>query len=119
LAIGNSLGMGIIATKGIVSALGVSLSVSAGETLSDLIQTDAAIVWHFYQVHAPDQIQVIFLPPEQLTGIGEMQIAVASYCRDKEAAGRFIDFITSDVGREVFRRHGYFTSAEEVSQYWH
>lgn len=43
VAIGNSLGMGISATKGIVSALGVSLSVSPGETLSDLIQTDAAI----------------------------------------------------------------------------
>lgn len=43
VAMGNSLGMGISATKGIVSALGVSLSVSAGETLSDLIQTDAAI----------------------------------------------------------------------------
>jgi serine protease Do len=43
VAIGNSLGMGISATKGIVSALGVSLSVSAGESLTDLIQTDAAI----------------------------------------------------------------------------
>jgi serine protease Do len=43
IAIGNSLGMGISATKGIVSALGVSLSISAGETLSGLIQTDAAI----------------------------------------------------------------------------
>ncbi len=43
VAMGNSLGMGISATKGIVSALGVSLSVSAGETLFDLIQTDAAI----------------------------------------------------------------------------
>jgi serine protease Do len=43
IAIGNSLGQGISATKGIVSALGVSISVSAGETLYDLIQTDAAI----------------------------------------------------------------------------
>jgi serine protease Do len=43
VAIGNSLGLGISATKGIVSAVGVSLSVSPGETLSDLIQTDAAI----------------------------------------------------------------------------
>ncbi len=42
-AIGNSLGQGISATKGIVSALGVSVSVGAGETLYDLIQTDAAI----------------------------------------------------------------------------
>jgi serine protease Do len=43
VAMGNSLGMGISATKGIVSAVGVSLSVSPGETLYDLIQTDAAI----------------------------------------------------------------------------
>jgi len=43
VAIGNSLGMGISATKGIVSAKGVSLPVSTGQTLDDLIQTDAAI----------------------------------------------------------------------------
>jgi serine protease Do len=43
VAIGNSLGMGISATAGIVSAKGVSLSVSAGQTQEDLIQTDAAI----------------------------------------------------------------------------
>ncbi len=43
VTIGNSLGMGISATKGIVSSQGVSLEVSAGQTLNDLIQTDAAI----------------------------------------------------------------------------
>ena len=35
--------MGISATKGIVSALGVTLTEDAGNTLYDLIQTDAAI----------------------------------------------------------------------------
>ncbi len=43
VAIGNSLGMGISATEGIVSAVGVSLSLSPGQILSGLIQTDAAI----------------------------------------------------------------------------
>jgi S1-C subfamily serine protease len=43
IAIGNSLGQGISATKGIVSALGVSVTAENGETLYDLIQTDAAI----------------------------------------------------------------------------
>jgi serine protease Do len=43
VAIGNSLGQGISATKGIVSALGVSVAADQGETLYDLIQTDAAI----------------------------------------------------------------------------
>ena len=43
IAIGNSLGLGISATKGIVSAQGISLPVSEGQTLDDLVQTDAAI----------------------------------------------------------------------------
>jgi serine protease Do len=42
-ALGNSLGQGISATKGIVSALGVSVSVSPGQSMYDLIQIDAAI----------------------------------------------------------------------------
>ena len=43
VAVGNALGMGISATSGIVSALDVSLSASADQTLYGLIQTDAAI----------------------------------------------------------------------------
>jgi serine protease Do len=43
IAIGNSLGQGISATKGIVSALDVSISADDGQTLYGLIQTDAAI----------------------------------------------------------------------------
>lgn len=43
VAIGNSLGMGISATSGIASAVGVSLAASSGQTMLDLIQTDAAI----------------------------------------------------------------------------
>ena len=43
LAIGNALGMGITAKEGIVSRLGVSIPVSAGQTLHDLIETSAPI----------------------------------------------------------------------------
>jgi serine protease Do len=42
-AMGNSLGMGISATNGIVSALAVTLESASGEALRGLIQTDAAI----------------------------------------------------------------------------
>lgn len=43
VAIGNSLGLGLSATAGITSATGVSLAASPGQTLLDLVQTDAAI----------------------------------------------------------------------------
>ena len=42
VAIGNPLGLGISAKEGIVSRLGVSLTVD-GQTLNDLIETSAAI----------------------------------------------------------------------------
>ncbi|MBA7613172.1 putative binding protein [subsurface metagenome] len=82
-------------------------------------QVDAGIIWHFYQVQAPDDIEIIFLPPEQLTGTGEIQIAVSSYCKNKNEALKFIDFITSAEGKEVFKNLGYIVDAEEVKQYWH
>jgi serine protease Do len=43
LAIGNALGMGISAKEGIISRLGVSVPVAAGQTLDDLVETSAAI----------------------------------------------------------------------------
>jgi len=43
VAIGNALGLGISAKEGIVSRVGVPLSVSSGQTLYDLIETSAAI----------------------------------------------------------------------------
>ncbi|MBA7635782.1 hypothetical protein ES703_43386 [subsurface metagenome] len=43
VAIGNALGEGISATTGIVSALGIQLSPAPGQTLYNLVQTDAAI----------------------------------------------------------------------------
>ena len=43
IAIGNALGEGISATHGIVSRKDASISVSSGQTLYDLIQTNAAI----------------------------------------------------------------------------
>lgn len=43
VAIGNALGQGISAKEGIVSRLGVSITVSPGQTLADLVETSAAI----------------------------------------------------------------------------
>ncbi len=43
VAIGNALGLGISAKEGIVSRLGVSVKVSSGQTLDNLLETSAAI----------------------------------------------------------------------------
>jgi molybdate transport system substrate-binding protein len=82
-------------------------------------QVDAGIIWHFYGLQAPDDIEIIFLAPEQLTGVGEIQIAVSSYCQNTNEALKFIDFITSAEVKEIFKKLGYLVDAGEVKQYWH
>jgi molybdate transport system substrate-binding protein len=82
-------------------------------------QVDAGIIWHFYQFQAPEEIENIYLPPEQLVGIGEMQAAVTTYNQDEELAQQFIDYLTSADGQAVFKRLGYLVDTEEVQPYWH
>jgi len=113
----------IFQKAGLVEEIGQNIVTQAARpdsllTMLVMGQVDAGIIWHFYGVQAPEDIEVIFLSPEQLTGIGEMQIAVSTYCRNERLAREFIDFIISANGREIFRKHGYIVDVEEVSQYW-
>jgi molybdate transport system substrate-binding protein len=81
-------------------------------------EVDAVITWHFYQSLAPDDIEVVLLPPEQLTGIGEMQVAVSAYSKNRDLAESFVDFLVSAEGKAVFSKHGYIVDAEELERYW-
>ena len=114
----------IFEKAGLTEAIGNNIVTEAARpdsllTMLVMGKIDAGIIWHFYQTQVPDQIEVIFLPPEQLTGIGEMQAAVSAYSRDKELAQRFINFMTSADGKAIFKKSGYLVDAEEVKQYWH
>jgi molybdate transport system substrate-binding protein len=81
-------------------------------------KVDAVITWHFYETLAPDDLEVAWLAPHELTGIGEMQVALSSYCRHRDAAERFVDFLVSDEGKGVFEKHGYIVKVEEARRYW-
>ena len=112
----------IFSKAGLTEEIGnnvVTEAVRPDSLLTALVmgQVDAGIIWHFYQLQAPDDIEVIFLQPEQLTGIGEMQIALTSYCQNGGLAREFIYFVTSAEGKEIFEKYGYFTDAGEGSQY--
>jgi len=81
-------------------------------------QVDAGIIWHFYQLQAPEQIENVYLLPGQLTGTGEMQAAVTTYCQDRKPAENFIDYLISTEGKEIFKKQGYIVNPEEVKKYW-
>ncbi|HUV75456.1 MAG TPA: molybdate ABC transporter substrate-binding protein [Dehalococcoidales bacterium] len=113
----------IFARAGLTEEIGQNIITEAARpdnllTMLIMGQVDAGIIWHFYQVQAPDQIENIYLLPEQLTGIGEMQAAMSAYSQDKKSAQKFIDFITSAEGKAIFKQVGYLVDAEEVKEYW-
>jgi molybdate transport system substrate-binding protein len=80
-------------------------------------QVDAGIIWHFYGTVASDQIEIISIAPQQLTGIGEMQIAVSAYSKKSERAQQFVAFATSAEGKTVFKKNGYVIETEEVDRW--
>ena len=82
-------------------------------------QIDAGIIWHFYQFLTPNKIETIILTAEQLTGIGEMQIAVSKYSRNEKLARQFVDFVALSDGKAIFKKHGYIVDTDELKRYWH
>jgi len=86
-------------------------------TILILGQVDAGIIWHFYETQAPDQIEIVWLKPEQLTGIGEMQIAMTRFCKDVKSARQFIDFVSSADSKAILTKHGYIVDIKEVNNH--
>lgn len=80
-------------------------------------KVDAIITWHFYGELARDDIEVIWLPPEQLPGIGKMQAAVATYTGNRDLARDFVEFLASAHGKAVFKKHGYIVDAATLSKH--
>ncbi len=75
---------------------------------------DAVLGWDVFDDWAPDRIETILYPPEQVPRIGYIPAAVARFTAHRDEALRFLAFLTGDEAREIFRRHGYLTSLEEA-----
>jgi molybdate transport system substrate-binding protein len=112
----------IFEKAGLSDAIGKNIVTQAADpnsllTMMIMGQVDAIITWHYYAYLNPDDIENIYMLPEQLTGIAEMRIAVSAYSQNPKAAQKFVDFFTSDEGKAVFAEYSYIVDEEEVEQY--
>lgn len=82
-----------------------------------LKQVDAVLGWDVFQKWDPAKIETIYLPPEQVTRIGYIPAAISSFSQQKELAALFLTFLTSEEGKEVFRKYGYLGSIEEARKF--
>lgn len=82
-----------------------------------LRQVDAVIGWDVFSSWAPDKIETIYLHPDKVVRLAYIPAAIASYSQHKNAAAQFIDFITSDEGKRVFKKWGYLVTEQEARKF--
>lgn len=84
-------------------------------TAVSLKTVDAVIGWSVFQHWDPARIETIPLKKNEITRIGYIPVAIASYSNNRARARQFIDFLLSEEGKAIYRKHHYFMSPEEAS----
>lgn len=79
-----------------------------------LRQVDAVLGWEVFASWDPDKIETIHLPPDKVTRIGYIPVAISNYTAKRDLAQQFIDYLTSDEGKSIFKKWGYLTTEEEA-----
>lgn len=77
-------------------------------------QVDAVLGFDFLKGWNPDKTDIVKLKKEEVIRIGAGQAGVMTYSRDMEKAKKFIDFLLSVDGQNVFRKYGYLATEEDA-----
>jgi molybdate transport system substrate-binding protein len=85
--------------------------------LISLKSVDSVMGWSVFHHWNPDNIDAIYLKPEQLPRLAYIPAAISTFSKEKEAAGAFIDFLTSKTGQDIFRKWGYDVTEAEARKY--
>lgn len=77
---------------------------------------DAVIGWNVFEGWHRNEIESIYLKPEEIPRVAYIPVAFTRFATNKIYSQKFIDFLTSERAREIFRRHGYITTLEEIKE---
>jgi molybdate transport system substrate-binding protein len=86
-------------------------------TLISLKSVDAVMGWSVFHQWNPQNIEAVYLKPEQLPRLAYIPAAISAFAKEKEAAGAFIKFLTSTAGQDIFRKWGYDVTEAEARKY--
>ena len=60
---------------------------------------------------------MVYLEPEQILRLSYIPGAISTYAEDTESAGKFLEFLTSTRGQDIFKKHGYLATEEEAREF--
>jgi molybdate transport system substrate-binding protein len=78
---------------------------------------DAVLGWRVFHFWDPDRIETIYLRPEEIPRIGYIPIGISKFTQDKAFAQKFIDFLLSPHGKEIFRKYHYLMDLHEARHF--
>ncbi len=97
--------------------------VTYGESYSKIVSlvalksVDAIIGWRVFSKWNPEAIDVVYLKPEQIPRLAYIPGAISTFTEDRENAQRFLDFLVSAQGQEIFAKWGYITTENEARKF--
>lgn len=92
-------------------------SCSKTATLVALKAVDAILGWRVFSEWHPDTIDVVSLKPEQIPRLSYIAGAISTFTEDRESAQKFLDFLVSPQGQEIFSKHGYIATESEARRF--
>ena len=83
-----------------------SLTVNELGVWVKMKDVDGAIVWDAIAANIADAVEVVEIPPDKNV-ISRVVVGRMTTSKDRDAAKRFVTFMTGPTGREILRRNGY------------
>ncbi len=78
---------------------------------------DAVLGWRVFQYWDPERIETVYLKPEEIPRIGYLPIAISKFTQDQTSAQKFIDFLLSSEGKNIFRKYHYLMDLREAYEF--
>ena len=92
-------------------------SCSKTASLVALKSVDAVIGWRVFSRWHSDTIDVVYLKPEQIPRLAYIPGAISTFAEDRESAQKFLGFLVSPQGQEIYRRWGYIATESEARNF--
>ena len=95
-----------------VVTFGASCSMTAN--LAAMNQVDAILGWRVFHFWNPDRMAYVPVDSAKIPRVSYIPISIPVFTEDRKRAQAFIDFVLSEHGRKIYKKHGYITSREEA-----
>lgn len=92
-------------------------SCSKTASLIALKSVDAVIGWDVFSKWHPDTIEAVYLKPDQIPRLAYIPAAVSKFTKNRDASQKFIDFLVSPEGQQIFSKNGYYATEAEARKF--